>query len=400
MERSENNQMVYDFTTRINRRGLGSTKWNQMLDAKPNVSPNVVPLSMADMEYANPPEIRNGLKVYIDQTVLGYTRPTDAFYEAVIGWQQRKFGYDVEQEWIKTSAGVVPALFALVEGMTKKDDGIILTTPVYYPFFYAVHWTGRNLVTSSLHNDKGYYSIDFDDLEEKASRPENTLLLFCNPHNPSGRVWTEAELIRVAEICAKHKVLLVSDEIHQDLIMPGYKQITMGNIAPKIGAEYVVCTGPSKTFNLAGMETSTIFIPNKEIRDTYWNLMMNRATFTCNILGYKAVEIAYTECDEWLAQLIAQINKNQKLLCDFFAEHFPDFVVSPLESTYLSWVDFRSLGIEHKEMERMMRQEAEVFLNEGYVFGDEGIGFERFNIACPSVVLSEALERIKTVFKK
>jgi len=354
---------------------------------------------MADMEFANPPEIRNGLKEYIDKAVLGYSRPTDAFFQAVMGWQQRKFGYEVEKEWIKTSAGVVPALFALVEGMTNKEDGIILMTPVYYPFFYAVNWTGRNLATNSLINNGGIYSIDFDDLEQKASRPENTMLMFCSPHNPSGRVWTEDELVRVAEICARHDVLLVSDEIHQDLIMPGYKHITMGNIAPKVGAEYVVCTGPSKTFNLAGMEASTIFIPNKEHRDTYWNLMMNRATFTCNILGYKACEIAYTQCDEWLAQLIVQVDKNHKLLCDFFAKHFPNFIVSPLEATYLSWVDFRSLGIEHTELERLMQQEAEVFLNEGYVFGEEGIGFERFNIACPAEVLNEALERIKTVFK-
>ena len=387
--------MRYDFTTRLNRRDCGSTKWNMMLAAKPDVSDNVVPLSMADMEFVNPPEIRDGLREYIDKTVLGYSRPTESFFQAVMNWQRRKFGYEVQREWIKISSGVVPVLFALVEGLTNKDNGIILMTPAYYPFFYAVQWSGRNLVTSSLINTKGAYTIDFDDLEHKASRPENTMLLFCSPHNPSGRAWTESELTRVAEICARHRVIIVSDEVHQDLVMPGHRHITIGNVAPKVGAEYIICTGPSKTFNLAGMETSTIFIPNKKHRDIYWKVAMNRGAFTCNILGLKACEIAYTSCDEWLEQMLVQVDKNQRLLLEFFSKHFPDLIVSPLEATYLSWVDFRSLGIEPMELERLLQQEAEVFLSQGYIFGDEGIGFARFNIACPSDVLAEALERVR-----
>lgn len=391
--------MEYDFSTKINRKNCGSNKWNAMYTIKPDVAPDVVPMTVADMEFMTAPEIRKGLQNYIDSTILGYTSPTDSYYDAVISWEKRHFDYEIKREWIMESSGVVPALFALVEGFTKPSDGVLVMTPVYYPFYLAVERSGRKLIESPLVHENNYYTIDFEDLEKKAQDPQTTMLIFCSPHNPVGRVWKEEELQKVAEICARNHVLIISDEIHQDIIMPGHKQITMGNIARSVGADCIICIAPSKTFNLAGMQISNIILPNKKHHDQFFKVMGKRATVTCNVLGYIACEIAYTQCDEWHHQLIQKIDENRKVLKTFFENNLPTIPVTPLEGTYLMWADFRTLGYDYKKLEEKMQQEAEVFLDEGYMFGKYGEGFERFNIACPTDVLTGALNRIKQTFK-
>jgi aminotransferase/cystathionine beta-lyase len=386
--------MKYDFTTVLNRRNTGSAKYEQMLGWNPNVSENTIPFSVADMELKNPPEIVDGLKQYISDNILGYTVPTKEYNNAVCGWMEKRHGWQIKPEWIIGSAGVVGAFFSAIKAFSNPGDGIIIMTPVYYPFFNAIKKNNRTLVENELINTGDNYIIDFEDLEAKAKDPKNKILLFCSPHNPVGRVWTEEELNKVAKICLDNDVLIISDEIHFDLVMPGFKHTVFAKVSDEAANNMIVCTAPSKTFNLAGMHTSNIIIPNEDIRKKYLAEVESNGFFSLGILGYKACEIAYTQCEGWLDELIALIHHNHLVLKDYFAKNLPEVKVYDLEGTYLQWIDFRPLGLEKDELENLMHMEAEVFFDEGYVFGEAGSGFERMNIACPTHVMVEGLERV------
>jgi cystathionine beta-lyase len=386
--------MKYDFTTVVDRSNMGSAKWEQMRGWNPEVSPGVVPFSVADMELRNPPEITEGLKNYLDQAILGYTIPTKSYLDAVCCWIEKRHDWAISQEWIIGMPGVVNAFFLAVKALTDEGDGIIIQTPVYYPFYAAAKRNKRTLVTNPLLFTGSGYVIDYDDLEQKARHPRNKVLLFCSPHNPVGRVWTPEELARVGEICLRNQVLIISDEVHFDLIMPGHKHTVFANMAEELANNMIVCTAPSKTFNLAGLQTSNIIIPNPEIRRKYVEELNLTGSGMLNILGYKACEIAYTECEEWLEQLIKLIYHNHLELKKFMAANLPMIKVFDLEGTYLQWMDFRGLGLDKDELEKFMHFEAQVFFDEGYVFGPEGAGFERMNLACPTKVMMEALERL------
>ncbi|MBW8384058.1 MAG: pyridoxal phosphate-dependent aminotransferase [Youngiibacter sp.] len=391
--------MKYDFTTVLNRRNTGSAKYEQMLGWNPNVSENTIPFSVADMELKNPPEIVEGLKQYISDTVLGYTVPTKEYNAAVCGWMEKRHGWQIKPEWIIGSAGVVGAFFSAIKAFSNPGDGIIIMTPVYYPFFNAIKKNDRTLVENELINTGDNYIIDFEDLEAKAKDQKNKILLFCSPHNPVGRVWTNEELERVAKICLDNNVLIISDEIHFDLVMPGFKHNVFAKVSEEAANNMIVCTAPSKTFNLAGMHTSNIIIPNEDIRKKYLAEVESNGFFSLGILGYKACEIAYTQCEGWLDELIALIHHNHLVLKDYFAKNLPEVKVYDLEGTYLQWMDFRPLGLEKDELEKIMHMEAEVFFDEGYVFGEVGSGFERMNIACPTHVMVEGLKRVIATVK-
>jgi aminotransferase/cystathionine beta-lyase len=386
--------MKYDFTTVLNRRNTGSAKYEQMLGWNPNVSENTIPFSVADMELKNPPEIVEGLKQYISDTILGYTVPTKEYNAAVCGWMEKRHGWQIKPEWIIGSAGVVGAFFSAIKAFSNPGDGIIIMTPVYYPFFNAIKKNNRTLVENELINTGDNYIIDFEDLEAKAKDQKNKILLFCSPHNPVGRVWTVDELNKVAKICLDNDVLIISDEIHFDLVMPGFKHTVFAKVSDEAANNMIVCTAPSKTFNLAGMHTSNIIIPNEDIRKKYLAEVESNGFFSLGILGYKACEIAYTQCEGWLDELVALIHHNHLVLKDYFAKNLPEVKVYDLEGTYLQWMDFRPLGLEQDELENLMHMEAEVFFDEGYVFGEAGSGFERMNIACPTHVMVEGLERV------
>ena len=393
--------MKYDFTKLADRKGQGAAKWRDMYNLNPNVAEGVVPLSVADMEFENPKEIIEGLKKYLDTAVLGYTIPTEGYYEAVIGWMKEKHDWDVERENIVCSPGVVPTLYTAVDAFTEPGDSVLLITPVYYPFYNAVRMHGRNVVTASLLEDNGRYTMDYAVIEEKASLPEVKLLLLCNPHNPVGRVWDEEELRQLGEICKKHGVIVVSDEIHQDLIMPGYKQTVFQTVDPSFKDFSIVCTAPSKTFNLAGMQTSNIVIPNVELRQQFEKyLEKNIGGSFLNILGYEACRLAYSECGEWLEELCQVVRQNSEFVKKFFAENLPQVKVIPLEGTYLQWLDFRELNVDYKKLEEIHINKAEVFFDEGYVFGKEGECFERLNLACPQYVIEDALKRLVQAYKQ
>lgn len=401
----------YDFTTRIDRRGQGAAKWDLMrLWNEEAYQRCITPLSVADMEFRMAPPIIEGLKKYLDYATLGYSVAYDEFYDAVQGWMGRRHGWQIEKEWIVNTPGVVNAFFAAVEAFTSPGEGVIIFKPVYYPFCDAIRLNGRELVNCPLVRDKNnYYTIDFDLFEELAKRPENKLLIISSPHNPVGRVWTKRELEKLGEICLRNKVTMLSDEIWMDFVLDsGSKHIPVAALSDDIAGITVTCTAPSKTFNLAGMATSNIMISNENMRENYMQVLMRVRSTSVNVLGYKACEIAYNECEGWLDQLLCVIDTNQKLVRDRLAaisgvcgDRLSAPLKAPLvEGTYLQWMDFRSLDMDHLEMERFMHEEALLFLDEGYIFGDEGIGFERINLAAPTVVISEAMDMLEESLKK
>lgn len=391
--------MKYDFTSIISRANTGSEKWEQMKGWNPNISEDTVPFSVADMEFKNPPEIIEGLKNYLDSVILGYTGPTESYYKAVCSWMKERHAWNIKPEWIVGSAGVVSAFFSAIKALTKPGDGIVVMSPVYYPFYMAIEKNDRKVVKNQLINNGKTYEIDFEDLEKKTQDPSNKILLFCSPHNPAGRVWTTEELERVGEICLRNKVLIISDEIHFDIIMPGYKHTVFASLSEELANNMIVCTAPSKTFNLAGLQTSNIIIPNEKIRDAYRKEVESNGFFSLNIFGYKACEIAYTQCENWLEELIEVVHHNHLELKKYIEENIPAIKVYELQGTYLQWMDFNKLGLDKDELEKLMH-ESELFFDEGYIFGEEGIGFERMNLACPTSVLMKALERLKNAIDK
>lgn len=390
---------MYDFETVVNRVNTGSAKWEQMKGWNPNVSEGIIPFSIADMELKNPPEIIEGLKKYIASNVLGYTQPTESYINAVCSWMGKRHDWKIKPEWIVGSAGVVSAFYSVIRALSKPGDGIMIMSPVYYPFYSAIELNNRKVVNNSLIITGSTYVIDYKDLEKKAQNQDNKILLFCSPHNPVGKVWNKEELEKVGEICLRNNVLIISDEIHFDLIMPGHKHTVFASISEELSNNMIVCTAPSKTFNLAGMQTSNIIISNKAIRDAYLKEVGSQGFFALNILGYKACEIAYTKCEEWLDELIKLIYHNHLKLKKYIEENIPVIKIYDLEGTYLQWMDFNGLGLNKDELEKLMHK-SDLFFDEGYLSGEEGNGYERMNLACPTKTVLQALERLKKITDK
>ena len=389
--------MTYDFQTLPNRRGTGSSKWEEMLADNPNLDSSIVPLSVADMEFVTPQPIKDALHALIEGTSLGYTGPTDAFFDACISWQQRRHGWAPEKEWIVTSPGVVPALYTAITAFTNPGDSVIVQPPVYYPFFSAVERTGRTLVRNPLVLDESGYSMDFKGLERLAG--DAKAIIVSSPHNPVGRVWSEGELKQLLDICSAAGIYILCDEIHDDLIMPGYVHTTLLKLAtPEQAKRIIVCTSCSKTFNLAGVQCSTIFIPDEGMRAAYEQAYQAQGHFTLNAFAYPALIAAYNECEGWLDELIGVLADNYALLCERLEGRLGGIRVHRLEGTYLPWVDFSAWNMTADERGRFLRDEASLYLDGGALFGDEGASFERFNIACPTQVLDHALERLAVAY--
>lgn len=391
--------MKYDFETLIDRTLKGSAKWQGMKEINPDVPDGIVPLSVADCDLKLAPEIQAGLIEFMqNDPVLGYSAPTDEYYQSVINWMMNKFNYSIEKEWIVLSNGVVPALGDGVGAFTKADEGVIIFTPVYYPFYKAIENNGRKIVKCPLINNEGHYEIDFALFEKLAKDSKNTLLILCSPHNPISRVWSKEELEKVAKICLENNIIILSDEIHEDLIMPGYKHTPVATLSEEIADITVTCTAPSKSFNIAGLQGSNIIIKNPELREKFVLQQSKKGFHTLNTISFEATRLAYSKGAAWLDAFKELIYQNYQMLTAFIQEKLPKVKVTPLEGTYLVWLDFRAYNLDYKELEKKMIH-ANIYLDEGYVFGDEGKGFERVNIATPSKVLQEALNRIYKEFK-
>lgn len=383
--------MKYDFETIINRKGQGSAKWDLMYNTKKDVGDNIIPLSVADMEFDNPPQIKEGLKKYIDEMILGYTVPTESYYNSVINWMDKRHNFKVEKDWIVNTPGVVTAFFNAVRMFSKEGDGVVIMSPVYYPFYSAIENNGRKVMDCPLIEEDNYYKIDFDKFDELTK--ENKLFIFCSPHNPVGRVWKKEELEKLEEIIIKNDVIVVSDEIHHDLIMPEYEHIVFQTLSDELADRTITCTAASKSFNIAGLGMSNIIIKNKKLRDEFQK-GLDMASIRTSMMGIKGTEVAYSECEDWLDEFLEIIDKNQRLVNKFFTEKYPMIKAPLIEGTYLQWIDFREYKLSNEELEKLMQEKAEVFLDEGYIFGELGNGFERINLAAPTIVIEEALNRI------
>lgn len=397
----EETNVRYNFETIGKRYHIGSKKWDELLENGVREEEDIIPFSVADMELETPPEIADALLREIEHFVLGYAAPTDEYLEVVCRWMKERHNWEAKPEWILPEHGVIDSFFNAVKIFTQPGEGVMLMTPVYYPMYRAVSYNHRVLVDCPLVYQGDHYEIDFEDFERKAADENTKLLILCSPHNPVGRAWNREELERIAMICLKYHVLVVSDEIHFDLVMPGHQHIVYATLSEEAANHCIVCTAPSKTFNLAGLQTSNIFVPNPELRERYWAELKRTNPYPkCNILGYRACEAAYKYCAPWLDQVIQLIDRNRKLVTDFMAREFPQIQVTNLEATYLLWMNWRGLGLNSKELERINHQEARLFFDEGYIFGAQGDGFERWNLACPSRYIQEALERMKAVYQK
>ncbi len=384
----------HDFTTLVDRSAMGSVKWRLMHEANPSVPPGIAPFSVADLDLKNAPEIIAGLQSFLDEAVLGYTMAPEPYTQAVLGWMRRRHGWEVDPDWLVPTSGVVPAFFNAIRCFTEPGDGVIIQTPAYYPFYQAIERNRRRLARNPLVLRDGRFRIDFDHLRELARDPANKLLLLCSPHNPTGRVWAREELQQVADIVLANDLVLVSDEIHFDLVLPGYRHTVVSTLGEEIARRTVVCTAPSKTFNLAGMATSNIVIPDPDLRRRFVAGLEAIGFLFPNVLGYKACELAYTRGEAWLEGLLQLVQRNHERVRRFLAERLPAVTVFDLEGTYLQWMDFRALGRSAEELQTLHEQQAMVFFDEGTIFGEEGAGFERMNLAAPEATVQQALERL------
>ena len=390
--------MNYDFTTLRPRIAVGSSKWGAMQKLRQGLPPEVIPLSVADMEFVNPPEIAEHLSHYLETMILGYTQPTDSYYAALSDWMARRHNWKIDREWVVPSPGVVPALCHMVQTYTEPGDKVIVFPPVYYPFYSAIRENGRQVLECLLLEKDGHYEMDFDRFAQVAE--EGKVLLFSSPHNPVGRVWSREELEKLSAICLEKGVLVLSDEIHFDLILGERHHTVFATLSEAAAQNCVICTAPSKTFNLAGLQTANIIIPNKKLREKLLAVRNRLGIHGCNMLGYQACETAYRECEDWLEQLLAVLRENRTLVETYARAFLPGVKPVELEGTYLQWLDCRALGMDAKALEKFMQEEALWFTDEGYIFGTGGEGFERINLACPTWVLRKALDRLRDALQR
>ena len=360
----------------------------------------LLPLWVADMDFQAPPAVVEALTERAQQGIFGYSVPCDSYYEAVIAWFARRYNRKIEREWILVTPGVVPALNMIVPAFVQPGEKILIQPPVYHPFFKVITNHETQMVTNPLIFEDGRYAMDFDDLARKTADPQLKMAILCSPHNPVGRVWTASELARFGEICLENDVLIISDEIHCDLIYEGQSFTSFANISAEFEQKSIVCTAPSKTFNLAGLKCSNIIIPDEEMRGKLEQVMLSRGVFGTNAFGIVATEAAYNHGEAWLAAVMDYIQANYRAMEAFFAEHLPQIKVVKSQGTYLAWVDFSALGLGPKARRDLLFDEARVYLNSGADFGLEGANFERLNLACPRSILMTALERIHQVIKR
>lgn len=382
--------MKYDFDEVISRRGTLSYKWDSATDAE------VLPLWVADMDFRTSPAIIEALQRRVAHGIFGYTRVPDTYYQAVTNWFARRHGWNIQREWMIYTSGVVPAVSAVIKALTVPGDKVLVQTPVYNCFFSSIRNNGCTLAASPLLRVGNTWQMDFEDLERKASDPDVKVFLLCNPHNPVGRVWTREELLKAGEICSRHGVTVVSDEIHCELVYPGHAYTPFASISGDFSAHAIVCISPSKAFNIAGLQIANIVVPDEEVRRKIDKAININEVCDVNPFGVTATIAAYTEGEEWLDQLLVYLQANYKWMQDYCRTHLPDFPISDLEGTYLVWMDCSILHKTSDVLEQELLDESKLWLNAGTMYGAEGEGFMRWNIACPRSVLAEGLERFRS----
>lgn len=387
---------TYNFDEIIDRKHSNCVKYDGYQDIYG--ADGLIPLWVADMDFKTPDFVFDAIKERINHPVLGYFIHSDGFYRSIIQWMERRHQWQVEKDWIYFAPGIVPGLAFLVQAFTAPGDKVLLQTPVYHPFYYVVQNQNREIVRNPLHLVEDHFEMDYEDLEAKLKAGVKMMIL-CNPHNPLGRCWTKEELRKVGELCLQYHCLLVSDEIHSDLMMPGYKHTPVANISKEIAENTITCMAPSKTFNIAGLATSEIIIPNENLRKQFEKVMYDGVhLFVGNIFGELALEACYTYGEEWLEQLLVYLKKNVDFVQQYIKENLPEIKTFRHEATYLPWLDFSGFRMSHEELFRKLADQARVALNDGQIFGEEGRCCFRINVACPKSTLEKAMEQIRTTF--
>jgi cystathionine beta-lyase len=384
--------MKYDFDSVIKREGTNCFKWDfaEEIFRKSDI----LPMWVADMDFKSPEEVIKAIEKRAKHGVFGYTARPNSLYESIKEWLGKRFNWEVKKEWILFTPGVVPAIDLAIQAYTNPGDGVIIQPPVYKPFFGAVENNDRKLIKNPLKINEGKYRIDFDDLKNKARKGAKMLIL-CSPHNPVGRVWNKEELEQLGFLAKKYNLYVISDEIHADIVYKPNKHTPFLNVNNAFDDLSIVCMAPSKTFNLAGLETSFVIIKNKYLREEFEKYINKNSLWMTNIFGIVAAEAAYSFGEQWLDSLLDYLSGNIKYMENFVGQRLPEVKFTKPEGTYLAWLDFRNLGLPNNTLKNLLVEKGRIGLNDGPDFGKEGEGFQRLNFGCPKVLLKDGLERIE-----
>lgn len=384
--------MRYDFDKVLDRRGTNCIKYD--FTAENSMPEDIIPLWVADMDWQAPDEVRERLIEMAEHGIYGYSGGKESYFRAVAGWMEDSHGWKVEKDWMVSAPGVVFAIAAAIRAFTEKGDSVMIQRPVYYPFGKMIEENGRVIADNTLCRENGRYTMDFEDMERQIADSNVRLFILCNPHNPVGRVWREDELRRLGEVCLKYGVLIVSDEIHHDFIFPGHRHVVLADLDERFRDITVTCTAPSKTFNIAGLQASNIFIANPRMREAFRKEISKTGYDGLNMMALGACESAYRCGRDWLEELLVYLKGNLDFAREFLDRRVPGVKLVEPEGTYLLWLDCRELGLEHDELEDLMVHKAGLWLDGGQMFGEAGAGFQRVNMACPRAILEAAFEKL------
>lgn len=380
------------FDIEINRRGTQSYKWD--------VKENELPMWVADMDFQTAPEIIDALRKRVEHGIFGYSITPDEWYEAYMSWWSRRHQFDIENDWLIFCTGVVPAISSTVRKLTTPAENVIVITPAYNIFFNSIYNNGRNIVECELKYDQGKYELDFEDLENKCRDPQSTLLILCNPHNPTGIIWSKDELIRIGEICARNNVVVLSDEIHCDLTLPGTEYVPFASASEICKQNSVSCIAPTKTFNIAGLQSAAVCIPNEVLRHKVWRALNTDEVAEGNVFSCNAAIAAFTYGENWLNELREYLAVNRHYAEDFIAQNIPAIKAVKGEATYLLWIDCHSLNMSSDDLAEKIRELTGLYLSEGCEYRGDGRFFLRMNLACPKSRLEDGLNRLKNAVEE
>ncbi len=384
--------MAYNFDEIIERKDTDSLKYD--FAARRGKPKGLLSLWVADMDFRAPQCVIDALTEKSAHGIFGYSESREDYVEVLQSWFSRRFNWQIQPEWLVKTPGVVFAICAAIRALTQKGDAVLIQQPVYYPFTESITVNHRTLVVNELNFDGSGYTVDYEDFEQKIVQHNVKLFILCNPHNPVGRVWTPEELVHMGDICVKHGVTVISDEIHADFVYPGHKHTIFASLKPEFEDITITCTAPTKTFNLAGLQISNIFVSNRTIRSRI-RQEINRCGYSqLNVMGLVACKAAYTKGEDWLEALKDYLAENLKLLRSFLVANIPQIKLIEPQGTYLVWLDCTSLGLSDKALDEFIIHRAKLWLDAGTMFGQGGSGFQRINIACPRSLLQQALEQL------
>lgn len=381
--------MQHNFDELIERRGTECKKWNTY-DA------DVIPMWIADTDFKCPQPVIDAMVKRAEHGIFGYPTNLNSFEQSIVNWQKKRFGWEVQTDWVEYTPAVIPAIVYAMYAFTNPGDNVVIQMPAYHPFHAIIPDNGRHILGNPLIlREDGSYDVDFENLEELLKKRKTTMFLLCSPHNPTGKCFTREELTKMSELCLKYNVFVVSDEIHSDIIYSGNQHIPYGSLSQAAADNCVVCVNPSKTFNIAGVRTGAAIIPNRNNHDLFYAPLEALKAYGRTIFGTLPIEVSYNECEYYADQLLEYLEGNRKYLKEFLETKVPKIKMGNPQATYLMWLNCKELNLEPKELQQFFLQKAKVAMNEGSTFGPGGAGFMRMNIACPRSRLAEALERIE-----